>query len=313
MEIKLPMYIQLFLVIFSLISANVFGGFENHVKPALNKSHIHRMRNIDFIYMINLDQRPEKRDKSLSQLRPYEIYPYRFSAVNGWELTLDTINDVGVKYEPWMQQGMMATTYVLQDGQPVQQHEIMQVPGRTYFVHCMGRGTIGIALSHLSILKDAYDSGYETIWVMEDDIDVLHDPRILPDLIEKLDKLVGKKGWDILFTDIDFRDRVGNHIPCTAYAPRPNFTPNDPNKFARREVISPDFSRIGARYGAHSMIIRRSGMRKILNFIRQYSIFLPYDMDFVLPPNIKLYCLNYDVVSQLTHAISDNGTPPPSN
>jgi acetolactate synthase-1/2/3 large subunit len=34
-------------------------------------------------------------------------------------------------------------------------------------------GAIGIALSHLSILQDAYDSGYETVWVMEDDVDIM--------------------------------------------------------------------------------------------------------------------------------------------
>ena len=307
------MFIRSLFVIFSLISASVFSGFENHVKKATNKSTIHHMRNIDFIYMINLDQRPEKLAKSLDQLHPYGIYPYRFSAVNGWELPLNAINDVGVKFEPWMQGGIWGTSYIIQNGELMPEHEIMHVPGKTYFVHCMGRGTIGIALSHLSILKDAYDSGYKTIWVMEDDIDVLRDPRIISDLIDRLDQLVGKKGWDILFTDVDFRNREGQYVACTGYAPRPNFTPPDPKKFAKREEISSDFTQIGARFGAHSMIIRRSGMKKILNFIRQHSIFLPYDMDYVLPSDIKLYALKYDVVSQLTHAISDNGTPPSSH
>ena len=307
------MYIQFLLIFFSLISANLFGGFENHIKKVLNKPDIHQMRNIDFIYMINLDQRPEKFAKSFSQLDSYGIYPYRFSAVNGWELSLNAINDVGVKFELGMQEGIWGTSYVMQNGEIVPEHEIMHVPGKTYFVHCMGRGTIGIALSHLSILKDAYDSGYQTIWVMEDDIEVLSDPNVIPGLIDKLDQLVGKKGWDILFTDIDFRDREGQHIAAGGYAPRPNFIPSDPNKFAKREDISPDFRKIGARYGAHSMIVRRSGMRKILKFIRKYSIFLPYDMDNILPPNIQMYSLTYDVVSQLTHAISDNGTPPPNH
>lgn len=307
------MSIRLITFLFSVISGFVFGGFENHVKPALNKSDIHKMRNIDFIYMINLDKRPEKLAKSLAQLHPYGIYPYRFSAVNGWELSLEAINDVGLKFEPWMKSGIWGTSYVRENGELFQQDEIMHVPGKTYFVHSMGRGTIGIALSHLSVLKDAYDSGYETIWVMEDDVDVLRDPRVIPDLIDKLDSLVTKKGWDILFTDIDFRNAQGDYVPCTGYAPRPNFNPPNPEIFAKRTNISPDFTRIGARFGAHSMIIRRSGMKKMLNFIRKYSIFLPYDMDFVLPPNMRLYCLTYDIISQLPHAISDNGSPPPGN
>jgi GR25 family glycosyltransferase involved in LPS biosynthesis len=313
MKIKNILTWSIFVMFSIMISTHVFGGFERHVKQALNKSDIHKMRNIDFIYLINLDERPEKLAQSLAQLYPYDIHPYRFSAVNGWKLTLDIINDIGVKFQPGMQGGIWGTSYIMQNGELIPEHEIMHVPGKTYFVHCMGRGTIGIALSHLSILKDAYDSGYQTIWVMEDDIEVLRDPRMIPNLIDKLDKLVGKKGWDILFTDVDFRNREGQYAPCSSYAPRPNFAPEDPDKFARRKDISPDFRRIGARYGAHSMIIRRSGMRKILNFIREYSIFLPYDMDYVLPPNIKLYSLTYDVVSQLTHAISDNGTPPPQN
>lgn len=305
-------YMKYLLFFFLSISFQSFCDFQDHLKKAPNKSHIHKMKNIDFIYMINLDQRPEKLARSLNQLHPYGIYPYRFSAVNGWELPLDVINDVGMKFKSEMDGGVWGTSYTMENGELFPEHEIMHTPGKTYFVHCMGRGTIGIALSHLSILKDAYDSGYQTIWVMEDDIDVLKDPRIISDLIDKLDALVGKNKWDILFTDIDYRNAEGNYIPCTGYAPRPNYEPSNPSIFAKRKNISPDFTRIGARFGAHSMIIRRSGMKKILDFIQQYSIFLPYDMDFVLPSGIKLYCLTYDVVSQLPRAISDNGTPPPN-
>lgn len=307
------MHTQLFLLIFSLVFRFAFGGFEEHVKAAPNKSDKHQMRNIDFIYMINLDLRPEKLSKSFKQLHPYGIYPYRFSAVNGWELSLETINDVGLKFQSWMEGGIWGTSYVMENGELLQNNEIMHELEKTYFVHCMGKGTIGIALSHLSVLKDAYDSGYETIWVMEDDIDVLSDPTVIPDLIDKLDKVVGKKEWDVLFTDIDFKNSRGEYVPCTGYAPRPNFKPNDPGKFAKRENIDRDFTRIGARFGTHSMIVRRSGMKKLLDFIHQYSIFLPIDMDYVLPPDIKLYCLTYDVVSQLPNALSDNGTPPPKN
>lgn len=308
------MFLRFLMTILSVISVHGFCGFENHLKPAPNKSKIHRMKNIDFIYMINLDQRPEKLAQSLNQLHPYGIYPYRFSAVNGWELTLDAINDVGVKFEAGMKEGILATSYTIKDGELQSEHEVMTPNGKTYFVHCMGRGTIGIALSHLSILKDAYDSGYQTIWVMEDDIDVLSDPRVIPDLIDKLDNLVGKDDWDILFTDIDFRNGLGQYVPCTSHDPRrPNFTPKNSSKFAKRKAISPDFSKVGARYGFHSYIIRRSGMKKMLDFTRQYQIYLPIDMDFIFPSGIKFYCLNYDVVSQLTRAISDNGTPPPKN
>lgn len=302
---------QWLILLLSLIAADLFGSFRHQLKEVDSKSSRHSMRNIDFIYMINLDERPEKLEKSLSQLRPFGIDPYRFSAVNGWQLSLEAINDVGLKFAPWMEKGIWATYYTEENGEVVAQHELAYDTEKSYFVHRMGKGTIGIALSHLSILVDAYQSGYETIWVMEDDIEVSKNPKLLSSLIDKLDKLVGKGNWDILFTDIDYKNAEGKYIPCTGYAPRPNFKPADPSVFAKRVDISRDFTQIGARFGAHSMIIRRSGIEKLLAFFDEYSIFLPYDMDFVLPPTIRLYCLRYDIVGQLSGAISDNGSPPP--
>lgn len=291
-----------------LAIAPLFADLEDHFKKVPDKSGDHTMENIDFIYVINLDQRPEKYSLVLEKLLPYGIEPCRFSAVNGWQLTLDAINDVGVKYGPWMPSDHWGTYYLPDgDGQPL--HEIVQTVGRNYFCHCMSRGAIGIVLSHLSILQDAYDSGYETIWVMEDDIEVIRDPHLLSDYIEKLDALVGKDGWDILFTDRDTKDKHGNYVISSAYAWRPNYAPVNPFKCQEKEVVSPDFRRIGARFGAYSMIVRRSGMEKILNFFKCFQIFLPYDIDFTFPFDIQFYTVLDDVVSTQTHAPSDNGGP----
>ncbi len=149
-----------------------------YFKKITDKSKNNTMEGIDFIYMINLDQRPEKFALSTQQLAPYGIYPYRFSAVNGWELSLTTINDLGVKYDKSMKK-LKATTYLLDDN-GVSHHEIMNTIGRTYFVHCLAPGPIGILLSHLSVLHDAYESGYKRILVMEDDIQVIQDKKKSP-------------------------------------------------------------------------------------------------------------------------------------
>jgi GR25 family glycosyltransferase involved in LPS biosynthesis len=297
-------FLFLFLSATSCLSADI----PDHFKKTSDKTGDHSMRNIDFIYTLNLDERPEKFALCTEQLNPYGIYPYRFSAVNGWKLTLEDINDIGVKYKSWMEEGHMASYYPLDgDGKPV--HELMQVKNRTYFCHCMARGTIGIVLSHLSILQDALDSGYETIWVMEDDIQVIRDPNLISDMIDELDHLVGYGNWDILFTDKDTKDKRGNYIPCLSYAWRPNYTPKNPGRFAQRKDVSPDFTKIGARYGAYSMIVRRSGMKKIMKFILENRVFLPYDMDFYLPSKINLYCVRDDIVSTLCDALTDNGSP----
>ncbi len=301
--------IRILLVLFVFGFQSLQAEIENYFKKITDKSGSHQMRNIDFIYVINLDKRPEKFAHCERELAPYGIYPYRFSAVNGWEdLSLEDLNNLGVKYGPWMKTGNMGTCY-LPEGDSQPHHEMVNKPGRTYFCHCMSKGAVAICLSHLSILQDAYDSGYETIWVMEDDIEVIRDPRALSELIDKLDGLVGKEGWDILFTDRDTKNQQGNYVPCTAFAWRPNFSPTNPRKFAERRDISPDFRYIGARYGAYSMIVRRSGMKKLLDFFKGYDIFLPYDMDNTLPPDIRFYTVRDDVVSTLIRALSDNGAP----
>lgn len=280
----------------------------DHLRPVTGKSNVHKMKNVDFIYMINLDQRPEKYEKSINQLTPYGIYPYRFSAVNGWELTREEINDLGVKFAPGMIGGFRATIYPL-DPSKQADTEYVKNFGQTYFCHCLSQGAIGCVLSHLSCLKDAYDSGYETIWVMEDDILVIKDPHLISELIEKLDKKVGKKSWDILFTDRDIRNAQGEYQPTEGMAKRPNFNPKDTKRLYLKKNIDADFRKIGARFGAHSMIIRRFGIEKILNFYKQYQLYHPYDMDYHLPEGINIYTVQTDVVTNIPGAISDNGTP----
>lgn len=295
----------LFLALIAVSSLNA-AGIEKYFKKAEGKEGNHSMKNIDFLYVINLDKRPEKFALCQEQLNPYGIYPYRFSAVNGWELTLEDINNLGVKFQTGMEEGIMGTSYLPEDGgQP--RHGLVKNVGQTYFCHCMSRGAIGINLSHLSVLQDAYDSGYETIWVMEDDIQVIRDPRLISDFVERLDEKIGKKNWDILFTDPDTKNQKGEYVPCLGYAKTPNFQPPNPNAFNVHKNVSHYFTKVGARYGAYSMIVRRSGMKKILNFIKSHKIFLPYDMGFYLHPEISMYSLREDYVSTIPNAISDNG------
>lgn len=294
-------FLLLIVSLFNLCEAHVF----DHLKDIEQKSDGHSMRNIDFIYMINLDDRPEKFKMSLDQLKPYGISPFRFSAIYGWKLSLEEINDIGVKYHKGMDCGFNATSYLTKDLKP--HHQKIQTPNQTYFCHCLSRGAIGIVLSHLSVLKDAYQSDYETIWVMEDDIDVLADPRVIPDLIDKLDNLVGKEGWDILFTDRDIRNSEGGYNPARGYARRPNFKVKDKARLCVNQPISPEFRLLGARFGATSMIIRRSGIEKILNFYKKYGVYHPYDMDYHVPEGMRMFTVLKDIISNKTDAISDNG------
>jgi len=305
------MRIKLLLILFSLNTLALSASISDHFKPCRHKADVHHMKNIDFIYMINLDRRPERYEDSLIRLKPYGIHPYRFSAVDGAELSIDVINDVGLKYEPWMKANIMGTYYYADENGTIQHaHEIIHDPHKTYFGHCVAKAPIAIMLSHLSVLQDANDSGYETIWVLEDDFEIIRNPLVLSELIDEMDALVGKEGWDVLFTDRDQKKQNGEYNPCYWHANRPNFTPWNINIFAQRETINDRFQKIGARWGSHSMILRRSGIEKILNFVKVYRIFFPYDMDYIFPSSIdadiRLYTILDDVVSNQPDSISDN-------
>jgi len=293
-----------FLIVQHLLYANV----EHHLKKISNYHPIHRYKNIDYVYMINLDQRPEKFLRSLNQLEPFGVYPYRFSAVNGWELPLNVINDVGLKYTPLMLGKYIGTCYPY-DLQGKPRHELISQVGRAYFCHCMSRGAIGIVLSHLSVLQDAWEKGYQRIWVMEDDIEVIDNPKKLAKLIRELDRQVGKNEWDILFTDQDTKNVKGEYVLCLTARRRPDFFPKRPNDYSLRKKVGKNFIQLGCRYGAYSMIINRSGIQKLLHHYKKHAIFFPYDMEYFLPPTIKLFTVRKDIVGSLANAISDNGVP----
>jgi GR25 family glycosyltransferase involved in LPS biosynthesis len=306
---SLSTYVIYSFFLFSSAFSVGYADIEDHFKLVGPKKGNHSMENIDFIYMLNLDRRPEKFQMSLDQLLPYGINPYRFSGIYGWELPLETIIDIGVQFAPGMIEGIMGTTYTLDsDGNCVRIDEMIEEYGKTYFCHGTSKGCIGIALSHYSILQDAYDSGYETIWIMEDDIEVLRDPTVLSKLIEQLDSEVGKT-WDVLFTDYDIRGPDGQYVPSYGHAVRPNFFATDLDCFYQRPNVGEHFRKIGSRFGAHSMIFRRSGIAKMLNFIKSHNMFLPYDLEYYLPRNMQLYTVLNDVVGNLVNGLTDNGDP----
>lgn len=296
---------------FFLLAATflLHADIEDHFVPVLNKTNGHSFGNIDFIYLINLDQRPEKLQMSLKQLKPYGINPFRFPAVNGWELSIDAINEIGVKFTSEMEGDFMGTSYHQPTGLNPS-HEIIHNLGQTYFIHTLAPGAIGCAMSHLSVLQDAYDSGYETIWIMEDDIEILKDPSVIPDLIDQLDRLVGEQGWDILFTDRDFRNSGGWHAPGYGATKRLGLTHLQfAQDFSFKKDISPEFRQIANRYGTHSMILRRSGVKKLLQFFKAHQLFAPYDMDLIYARGLKMFTVTHDIVGNLPQALSDVGYP----
>ncbi len=270
------------------------------------------VKNVDAIYLINLDKRPEKLQKTLLQFTPYGVHPYRFSAIDGLTLPLKTVDQLGVVYKKGMIKGKQVQHYFT-NGFSRLPHPV--ILNDSFDGNCCFSpwnytlGTLGCYLSHLSILKNAFDCGYQTIWVMEDDVCLKDNPHRVSSWIEKLDTLIGVDGWDVLYTEIDRGD-----IPFEAYKNKGTYFQENPpalwrpdisrvfdeNYFGKRTVLNEDFVHIHHKTRTHSMIIRRSGIEKILNFANEKHIFYPYDNELALVPGLKMICLNKNLTGCFT-------------
>jgi len=280
---------------------------ERYFHPVTDKINASTMSNIDFIYMINLDERPEKYEKSMNVLRPYGISPHRFSAVNGWTLPFQALDELGVIYQPGLPEGPLSTVFRHEDGDEFFSCEIMKEPGVSYYCHSFTRGAIGCILSHLSVLQDAWESGYQTIWIIEDDINVISNPHTLSSLVVQLGQV--DPNWDVLFTDNEIKGGHGERVHCGGILPRPLVSLQPLSYYLQRVDVHPDLLKIGLRYGSHSMIVHRSGMIKILEYFKKNKLFFPYDMEYCFVPEIRMYECKQDIVTNIAGGPSDLGTP----
>lgn len=261
------------------------------------------VKNIDCIYLINLDKRKDRLQRCMSQLTAFDIQPQRVPAVDGWALSQDVFNDIAMKYQRSMKYDL-PVHFSPVSGYPRGFRLNDSCHGKACVYHTMMAGALGCYLSHLSVLFDAYYSSYRTIWVLEDDITVNDNPHLLSELIEKLDRYV-PDNWDILYTDND------DHFDAkTLMAHMDGGIWGRPDVPVTRNLIefSPigsDFYKIGGRTQTHSMIIRRSGFEKILEYISTNGIFRSYDVELAFIPNIKLYNLSHDVVHGRDRSLSD--------
>lgn len=300
----------LFLYIAS-VSQIQCGSIESYLRKLDHGSQLQQIKHIDFIYMINLDQRPEKWERMRNEFAPYGIELFRFPAIYGWTLPMSVIEDLGVLFVPGMyQRSPYKVNYngmVLLDPRTTADPEIpgqyYQLGPHLYHIRCfsvsMKGGLLGTYLSDLSIYQDAYDRGYNTIWLLEDDVKIQGDPFELGAWIDRLDALVGADGWDLFYTDNVTYFKGHNDID---WIWRPDITV-DYKKLITIEDLG-DFLRIGGRGHAHSMIIRRSGLEKILTFIKSHGMFNPNDMELSVIPNLRLFNLKKNLVIQ-NEVVSD--------
>jgi hypothetical protein len=291
------MKILIFFIAFSL-----YANIEDHFKKIEGLAYSVSIENVDFTYLINLDSRYERLIQSREALLPYGIWPQRFSGIYGWHLPYQTYDEVGVKFMPGMWTGIENALYLVRDGYFIFVKLGEEFYDKTVFSSWLTPGALGCTLSHLSVLQDAYDQNYETIWILEDDFNILQNPHFLSSKIETLDSLVGRDGWDVLYTDPDYLFGLDETKDLQSQIPmkwRPDMPEFDLTSLLEHTPVGDDFFKIGSRNRTHSMILCRSGIEKILDFYKKRHIFLPYDHELAFIPNLRLFVLKEPIVDNI--------------
>lgn len=220
------------------------------------------LRLVDCIYVLNLAERESKWKNTQEQLQPYPILYNRFPAINGWKIPQDQLNIF------WQEQGFPADN------------------------HPMPPGKLGCILSHLSIIQDGFDRGFNHIWILQDDIEVLRDVTEIDSYIEQITELDPE--WGLLFTDLNMREYVTPFKPWQASMRK---TIHSSDWYKERPNLSETFQEIRMRVGFHSVILSRKGMELILNYFKHIQLVTSFDIDVHCIPNLHKYGLRNPLVS----------------
>lgn len=215
---------------------------------------------VDCIYVINLDKRPTKWDRMKKLCKLEGLNVNRVSGIDGLKIPFKIRKELAGPY-------------------PVR----------------LTKGALGCLLSHISVIKDAYERDFEIIWIMEDDVVFIEDVKLIPNLLEKLFDI--DPDWDIFYTDIDSKDKKGNYIKSVSSDFRPDRMHYPLKYYINRIVIDDDIMKIGQRFGMYSLFVSRKGIEKILNYFTHVYLWTAIDIDIHYIPGIREYSARKDIVS----------------
>ena len=230
-----------------------------HLRPIEISEHKSGIDLIDCIYVINLDIKPDRWKYAEHVFNKHGIKINRVNAVNGWLLSESTKKEICGPY-------------------PV----------------CRGprAGGLGCLLSHLSALKDSLQRGYNCIWICEDDVEFIRDPKSIPHLLSKLNNI--DPNWDIFYTDLTHKTEMGYILPFFV-DPRPDQEIFPLSYYQENFLASDDIMRIRARHGTHSMVFSARGIQKVLEYYSHVYFWGAYDIDIHYIPGLRQYCPVLDI------------------
>ena len=179
----------------------------------------------------------------------------------------------------------------------------MRDPTIGYFHKKMSLVDIRDALTHLSIINNALKNGYETIWIMDEDVQI----RCLPQEVLRCVKIANEQNqdWGLLYTDEGTRNESGKVLHRHKLFRRPDIPFDMDAMYLDRILLDEkpfDFTadsnfHVGLLVGAHSYLLNRHGMETILNYYKANKIFIPYEMEIQVIPGIVPYRTQEPLVS----------------
>jgi len=207
------------------------------------------IKGIDCIYLINLERRPDRLERVDKILKKYGIEYTLVPAVDGKNLF--PYNSSQYKKIFKLKQGLKRSYGELNPGE------------------------IGCFLSHYIIYRDAYKNGYNTIWILEDDIEVKKGIKKMPFIIRSLNENI--PNWEVFYTfnKISFSKKRLNGKPINS-------------------LIETFHNRLT---GTYSMVVSKLGINKIMKELSNNLISLPIDMTLNLLELIKAIPTENTIVS----------------
>lgn len=246
----------------------VTDEFEKYLSPVTSLSNSSGLNGVDQIYVINLDERPEKWERIRVVFDALKLFPTRVPAINGWRL---------------------------------EKKAMLKLVKKGNFHSYNNCGKIGCTLSHLKVWKDAIGRNFKIIWVVEDDIECFSSPHVLSQLLMELEKI--DPNWDILYTDTNIRKCDGTFEKKVLLTPPPPFIESlGEDYYHTKTIINNTFLKIGCRHGTYSMLISYRGLLKLYEFQTAFKIWAPIDHSIHYTPNLRQYVTRHPIV---THTIEN--------
>lgn len=227
--------VQIFLFIISILPSIIFSNSHrfNFLVPIQHSEEFCGVSFVNCIYVINLDRREDRWCYMQSVLDQQGLHATRVSAVDGLTLSDKILRKI-----------LTPKGYKLRYAE------------------------VGCFLSHITVWKDALARGFNTIWIMEDDVLFEKDLDSLQKLLDILYQIDPQ--WDILYTD---------HQKCHSI------------------TVHTDLQKILRNWGTHSMIISTNGLQKLLSYAIKEKISYPVDTQLRHIPGIRQYQPTINIVA----------------